>query len=328
MILAAGLGTRLRPLTLDRPKPLLDVHGRPLIEYNLLLLRRYGIVDVIINLHHQGDALRAALGSGDTLGVRIVYSPEDPLLDTGGAIKNAASLLGDDDFLVLNGDTIIDLPLDALLAAHRARRAAATLVLRHDPEQQRYGLVEIDGEERIRRFLGRPAEVDTALVPYMFAGVHVLSSRFRSPDSGASSTRRRISRAPTPSSRSDRRCTSCETVRRVALTHRIKSSLKSSLLTLCVLLGYGAVKFPIRGAESHRFPREHGNVAHGGSGTQLAASRWREEWLAEREWTIQSADDVRRPHHGGEGRRTTIPTLGICGACAVAIRTSPATSNG
>ncbi len=165
MILAAGLGTRLRPLTLDRPKPLLDVHGRPLIEYNLLLLRRYGIVDVIINLHHQGDALRAALGSGDTLGVRIVYSPEDPLLDTGGAIKNAASLLGDDDFLVLNGDTIIDLPLDALLAAHR---------------------VEIDGEERIRRFLGRPAEVDTALVPYMFAGVHVLSSRVLDymPDAG------------------------------------------------------------------------------------------------------------------------------------------------
>lgn len=177
MILAAGLGTRLRPLTLDRPKPLVDVHGRPLIAYNLLLLRRYGIVDVIINLHHQGEALRAALGDGGAFGVRIVYSPEDPLLDTGGAIKNAASLLGDDDFLVLNGDTVIDLPLDTLVAAHRARRAAATLVLRHDPQQQRYGLVEIDGGDRIRRFLGRPAEVDAAVVSYMFAGVHVLSSR-------------------------------------------------------------------------------------------------------------------------------------------------------
>src|SRR5205085_8748354 len=96
---------------------------------------------------------------------------------TGGAIKNAAALLGDDDFLVLNGDTIIDLPLDTLVAAHRARHAAATLVLRHDAEQQRYGLVEIDAENRIRRFLGRPAEVDTPLVPFMFAGVHVLSSR-------------------------------------------------------------------------------------------------------------------------------------------------------
>lgn len=177
MVLAAGLGTRLRPLTLDRPKPLVDVHGRPLIAYNLLLLRRYGIVDVIINLHHQGNALRTALGNGEAFGVRIVYSPEDPLLDTGGAIQNAASLLGDDDFLVLNGDTIIDLPLDALVAAHRARGAAATLVVRHDPEQQRYGLVEIDREDRMRRFLGRPEEVDVPLVPYMFAGVHVLSSR-------------------------------------------------------------------------------------------------------------------------------------------------------
>jgi len=177
MILAAGLGTRLRPLTLDRPKSLVDVHGRPLIAYNLLLLRRWGIVDVVINLHHQGDALRAALGDGGNFGVRIVYSAEDPLLDTGGAIKNAAALLGDDDFVVLNGDTIIDLPLDTLVAAHRARRAAATLVLRHDPEQQRYGLVEVDGENRIRRFLGRPPDVDAPLVPFMFAGVHVLSSR-------------------------------------------------------------------------------------------------------------------------------------------------------
>src|SRR5207249_11473936 len=83
MILAAGLGTRLRPLTLDRPKPLVDVHGRPLIEYNLLLLRRYGIVDVIINLHHQGAALRDALGDGRALAAPIAYSPEDPLLDPG-----------------------------------------------------------------------------------------------------------------------------------------------------------------------------------------------------------------------------------------------------
>lgn len=177
MVLAAGLGTRLRPLTLDRPKPLVAVHGRPLIAYNLLLLRRYGVTEVIINLHHHGEALRAALGDGAAFGVRILYSPEDPLLDTGGAIKNAAPLLGDDDFLVLNGDTIIDLPLDTLIAAHRAHGAAATLVLRTDPEQARYGLVEIDDTRRIRRFLGRPSAVPVPLTAYMFAGVHVLSRR-------------------------------------------------------------------------------------------------------------------------------------------------------
>jgi NDP-sugar pyrophosphorylase family protein len=186
MILAAGLGTRLRPLTLDRPKPLVEVAGRPLITYNLLLLRRHGIADVIINLHHHGDALRAALGDGSAFGVRIRYSPEDPLLDTGGAIKNAEPLLrAETDFLVLNGDTIIDLPLDRLLAAHRAHAATATLVLRRDPEQARYGLVEIDDTDRIRRFLGVPAAVPEPLTPYMFAGVHALSSRiFRSMPAG------------------------------------------------------------------------------------------------------------------------------------------------
>lgn len=176
-MLAAGLGTRLRPLTLDRPKPLVAVRGRPLIAYNLLLLRRYGITDVIINLHHHGDALRAALGDGAAFGLHIEYSPEDPLLDTGGAMKNAQAFFGGEDFLVMNGDTIIDLPLDVLVAAHRARRAAATLVLRNDPDQERYGLVEIDADTRIRRFLGRPEAVAAPLKAYMFAGVHVLSPR-------------------------------------------------------------------------------------------------------------------------------------------------------
>jgi mannose-1-phosphate guanylyltransferase len=177
MVLAAGMGTRLRPLTLDRPKPLVDVGGRPLITYNLLLLRRYGIRDVVINLHHQGDALREALGDGSALGVRIHWSPEEPLLDTGGAMKNVEHLLAGDDFLVLNGDTIVDLPLDALIAAHRERGGIATLVLRHDPEQQRYGIIEIDAERRVRRFLGKPADAAGPLTPYMFAGVHVIAPR-------------------------------------------------------------------------------------------------------------------------------------------------------
>jgi len=176
MVLAAGLGTRLRPLTLDRPKPLVAVAGRPLITYNLCLLRRYGVRDVIINLHHRGEVLRAALGDGSAWGLRIQYSPEDPLLETGGAIKNVEdALASEEDFLVLNGDTIIDLPLDCLIAAHRARAATATLVLRRDPAEERYGVVEIDASERIRRFLGRPDTTTVPLTPYMFAGVHVLS---------------------------------------------------------------------------------------------------------------------------------------------------------
>ena len=175
MVLAAGLGTRLRPLTNDRPKALVEVGGRPLITYNLGLLRRFGVTDVVVNLHHHGDAVRAALGDGGTLGLRIVYSPEDPLLDTGGAIKHAQALLGDEDFLVLNSDPIVDLALERLIARHREHKSAATLVLRHDPDQARYGEIEIDADERVRRFLGAPAVVREALTPYMFAGVHVMT---------------------------------------------------------------------------------------------------------------------------------------------------------
>jgi mannose-1-phosphate guanylyltransferase len=175
MVLAAGLGTRLRPLTNDRPKALVEVGGRPVITYNLALLRHFGITDVVVNLHHHGDALRTALGDGAALGLTIAYSPEDPLLDTGGGIRHAQSLLGGDDFLVLNGDTIIDLPLDRLVASHRASGAVATLVLRRDPEQARYGEIEVDRTQRIRRFLGRPWVVNEPLTSYMFAGVHVVS---------------------------------------------------------------------------------------------------------------------------------------------------------
>lgn len=195
MVLAAGLGTRLRPLTLDRPKPLVTVHGRPLITYNLALLRHYGFTDVVINLHHRGEALRAELGDGNAYGLRIRYSTEDPLLDTGGALKNAAPLLDDAPaFLVLNGDTILDLPLDALVAAHRARDALATLVVRRDPRQDAYGLVEIDATERVRRFLGVPPNVEGTLTPYMFAGAHVLSRRVFDymPESGAFSMTRLV----------------------------------------------------------------------------------------------------------------------------------------
>ena len=175
MVLAAGLGTRLRPLTDDRPKALVEVGGRPLITWNLELLARFGITDVVVNLHYHGDVLRRALGDGSAFGLRLRYSAEDPLLDTGGGLKHAEALLGDGDFVVMNSDTIVDLALDELIARHRATGAAATLVLRRDPEQQRYGEIEIDDHRRIRRFLGSPAMVDTPLTPYMFAGVHVMT---------------------------------------------------------------------------------------------------------------------------------------------------------
>jgi mannose-1-phosphate guanylyltransferase len=177
MILAAGLGTRLRPLTNTVPKALVPVAGRPLIEYGLLFLKSQGIEEVVINLHYLGEKIRAALGDGSVYGLRITYSPEELLLETGGGIKKARTFLDGETFVVLNCDTILELDLHALLTAHRKHRAVATLVLRPDPEAARYGILETDAWGRIRRFLGQPAEMSESLSPYMFTGCQMLEPR-------------------------------------------------------------------------------------------------------------------------------------------------------
>ncbi len=177
LILAAGFGTRLRPLTDTTPKPLLDVGGRPMIAYPLLLARSAGISEVLINLHHLGHQIRAALGDGADYGVRITYSEEDPILDTGGAIKNAERFLRDDTFVIFNADTIVDLDLPAMLAFHRARGGIATMLLRSDPEVERYGAIAVDSDSRVRRFLGFPAIVSQPLTPLMYGGVWIFEPR-------------------------------------------------------------------------------------------------------------------------------------------------------
>jgi NDP-sugar pyrophosphorylase family protein len=177
MILAAGLGTRLRPLTDSVPKALVPVAGRPLVEYSLLWLRSQGIQDVVMNLHHHGEKIRAALGDGSVYGLRITYSSEDPILDTGGGIKKAQPFLDGETFLVLNCDTILDLDLSILLDTHRRNQAVATLVLRADPEARRYGIIETDRRGRVRRFLGQPPEVNATLSPFMFTGLQILEPR-------------------------------------------------------------------------------------------------------------------------------------------------------
>ncbi len=172
MVLAAGFGSRLRPLTDHTPKPLIEVGGKPLIAYPLALLRAAGIREVIINLHHRAGDVRAALGDAAG-GLSITYSEEDPILDTGGAIKRVRPFFGGETFAVLNSDVIMDLDLGAVIARHRARGAVATMVLRPDYQAKKYGIIEVDGQDRIRRFLGRPASVEGPLTSLMFTGVHV-----------------------------------------------------------------------------------------------------------------------------------------------------------
>jgi NDP-sugar pyrophosphorylase family protein len=176
MVLAAGQGTRLRPLTDTTPKALVPVAGRPMIEYSLLLLRYYGIRDIIVNLHHLGDQIEAALGNGEKLGLRISYSREQELLDTGGGILKAKSFLSDGTFIVINTDILIDLRLADVIAFHQSRKAVATLVLRADPQADRYGSIDIDATGQIVRFLDAhaPQKSSSPVTKLMFTGVQVL----------------------------------------------------------------------------------------------------------------------------------------------------------
>ncbi|HEX9271556.1 MAG TPA: nucleotidyltransferase family protein [Candidatus Binatia bacterium] len=179
MVLAAGQGTRLHPLTEHTPKALVPVAGRPMIEYSLLLLKRYGIRDIIINLHHLGDQIESYLGDGKQWGLQITYSKEPELLDTGGGLLKAKSFLQAGTFIVINTDVLIDLSLSDLLAFHEKNRAVATLVLRPDPLADQFGSMEIDGDGRIRRFLRTwiATELSVPTTELMFTGVQVLEPR-------------------------------------------------------------------------------------------------------------------------------------------------------
>ncbi len=175
MILAAGLGTRLRPLTETLPKPILEVCGRPLIHYPLLLLKRNGIREVVINLHHQGNAIPQALGNGHSLGLSISYSYEPEILGTGGGIKKVEAFFQGRTFLVINADTIMDIELEQVVNHHKRKRAAATMVLKEVTDWEEYGAVEVDDALRVRRIRGLPkAEPSTPLRPLVFTGLHIL----------------------------------------------------------------------------------------------------------------------------------------------------------
>jgi NDP-sugar pyrophosphorylase family protein len=175
MILAAGFGTRLRPMTETLPKPLVPVNGRPLIEYTLILLRSHGVREVVINLHHQGEKIREALGTGSNWGVRIAYSEEPEILGTGGGIKKAEPLLSDGPFWVINGDILVDIDLRRVADFHAQRAADVTLVLREDPDADRWGPVEIDSRDRIRSICGRPPHREEMIRKRMFCGIHIVS---------------------------------------------------------------------------------------------------------------------------------------------------------
>jgi NDP-sugar pyrophosphorylase family protein len=177
MILAAGFGTRLRPLTNHLPKPLLPIGDQPLIRYTLMLLKRYAITEVMINLHHEGEKIQKELGEGESLGMKISYSPEQQILGTGGGIKRVQRWLMGGTFLVINGDILTDINIDKAVEFHHRKKAVATLVLREDPDAEKWGVIGIDEQDRVRQILHRPDRKGEPLTPFMFTGIHLLEPR-------------------------------------------------------------------------------------------------------------------------------------------------------
>lgn len=172
MILAAGEGTRLRPLTSDRPKPMVDLAGRPLIAHLIELLRIHGVRDIAVNLHHKPDALRSYLGDGSGFGVHITYSHEEVLLGTAGAVKKLERFFKE-TFLVLYGDVLTDIDLSSLVSFHRQERSLLTMALHEANDPTRCGMVELDAGGRVKRFVEkpRPQEVFSG---WANAGVYVV----------------------------------------------------------------------------------------------------------------------------------------------------------
>lgn len=155
MILAAGLGTRLRPLSELRAKPSLPVHGRPVISLLLEILARQGCTEVMINLHHRPDTIRAAVGSDHPANLEIVWSEEPMPLGTGGGIRRAAGFLREAGAcIVLAGDMLIDVPLRTLFEKHVASGRHATLLLRADSRDTQFGTIGLDSSGHVTR-IGR-----------------------------------------------------------------------------------------------------------------------------------------------------------------------------
>jgi NDP-sugar pyrophosphorylase family protein len=183
MVLAAGLGTRLRPLTNDRPKALVEVCGRSLLEITLTRLRDFGIHDVIINVHHHADLVMDRVKAAGNFGMNIEFSREDVLLDTGGGLKKAAWFLGDssdEPFILHNVDVISTIDLQRMVEAHKESGALATLAVQ-ERKSSRYLLfndqLQLCGRRLVKEEKTEIVCPSQNMTQLAFAGIHVISPR-------------------------------------------------------------------------------------------------------------------------------------------------------
>jgi NDP-sugar pyrophosphorylase family protein len=179
MILAAGYGERLWPLTADRGKPALPVLGKPLVGYVAEYLAENGVTEAVVNLHHQPESVRQSLRDGSQFGLHLEYVYEPVILGTSGGLDNAREFFQESTFICVNGKIITDIDLHAAIETHRRQNALATLVLKENTRRERFSMVEIE-DGLVKRFAGMPEPTDAgtdADAPLMFTGIHILEPR-------------------------------------------------------------------------------------------------------------------------------------------------------
>src|SRR5689334_22683860 len=176
IVLSAGYGTRLWPLTEDRTKPAIPILGKPLVGYVAEYLAGYGIDEIVVNLHHRPESVRRALGDGNRFGVKLHYVEEPVILGTSGALDNTRQFFEQETFVAVNGKIITDINLRAAFETHRNTGAIATLVLLPNARRERFSVVETENG-RVTGFGGMPVADGGAEAPLMFTGIHRLEPR-------------------------------------------------------------------------------------------------------------------------------------------------------
>lgn len=174
LLLAAGEGRRLRPLTEKLPKPMIPVAGKPILEHNINFLSGWGIREIAINLHHCPEVVMSHFGDGSEFGVSITYSYEPELLGTAGAVKKLEHFF-EDTFLVFYGDNLINCDLAHLLIFHRAHQGIGTIVLHHRDDVSQSGVAILDQFDRVTQFIEKPRE-DQVRSHWVNAGIFVLET--------------------------------------------------------------------------------------------------------------------------------------------------------
>jgi mannose-1-phosphate guanylyltransferase/mannose-1-phosphate guanylyltransferase/phosphomannomutase len=175
MVLAAGLGTRLRPITYEMPKPMVPVLNRPVMEHILRLLSRHGFTETIANLHWFPELIEARFGDGSGAGVKLSYSREESLLGTSGGVRNAADFLGD-SFLVISGDALTDIDLTAMREFHESHDGIATLATKRVEDTSQFGVAITGADGRIQGFQEKPDPAE-ALSDLANCGIYMFRSQ-------------------------------------------------------------------------------------------------------------------------------------------------------